>query len=281
MRARTPIPWTALVGSMAILGAACGGGGGDVADPTAETFETVASTDPLFTRTSEGDGSADPTEVPPEIDDADPTTETDVDSASPPDSEPVSTPATVPDTGVPGIDSEDLFCRSWSEFAGSFQALAGAWAIGDPTEAARSEVAASGAILDAVSGLDEGLPVELETERASLAILVEPLSRRADAGRQELLGSGISEDGIEALAAAWLATLIEVGVDDPSIAIVVPPQVDAAAFGVAATAFFTARPPITEDPSLITDAQVPMTEQFLVANCPDQGTLGGNDDVGG
>jgi len=50
----------------------------------------------------------------------------------------------VPDVGVPGIDSADPFCRAWSEFAGSFQALAFASiADTDPVAAARLEVVAS------------------------------------------------------------------------------------------------------------------------------------------
>ena len=28
------------------------------------------------------------------------------------------------------------------------------------------------------------------------------------------------------------------------------------------------------------DVEIPLTEQYLIANCPDQGTLGGNDEVG-
>jgi hypothetical protein len=29
----------------------------------------------------------------------------------------------------------------------------------------------------------------------------------------------------------------------------------------------------------MTDAQIPLTDAYLAANCPDQGTLGGNDIV--
>ncbi|MGI9644907.1 MAG: hypothetical protein ACR2O6_06315, partial [Ilumatobacteraceae bacterium] len=78
----------------------------------------------------------------------------------------------------------------------------------------------------------------------------------------------------------WLAALAEGGVDDPDLVVVVD-GVDEAAVGLAVDAFASALPPINEDPSLITDARVPMTEQFLLENCPDQGTLGGNDVIDG
>lgn len=285
MQARPTVVRAALAGSLAIVAVACSGGGDDVSDPTAETFETAVPTEPLFTRTTDDGGSAaasdavDVTAAPDDSGSAPATTG--AESAAPAGSDPPATPATVPDTGVPGIDSDDAFCRSWSEFAGSFQALAGAWAIGDQTEAARSEVSASDVILTATAALDEYLPPELEPERAAVAALVEPLSRRSEAAREELSTAGIDEQGSESLGGAWLDALVAFGVDDPTIAIVVPADVDAAAFAGAAAAFAAARPGITDDPSLITDVQIPLTEQYLVANCPDQGTLGGNDDVGG
>ena len=288
MHRRTTLLGAALVGSLAIVAVACSGGD-EVSDPTAETFETAVPTEPLFTRTSDaatagaGDGAVTAAGAAPDTSgDAAPATDVaSTASTAPAGSDPATTLATVPDTGVPGIDSEDEFCRSWSEFAGSFQALAGAWAIGDQAEAARSELAASAVILDATVALDEHLPDELESERAAMAALVEPLARRAGAAREEQSTAGIDEQGAASLGVAWIDALVAYGVDDPSIAIVVPADVDGGAFAAAAAAFAAARPGIVDDPSLITEVQIPLTEQYLIANCPDQGTLGGNDDVGG
>ena len=141
-------------------------------------------------------------------------------------------------------------------------------------------MAAADVVLGAATALDAELPTELEPERGAVAALVEPLSRRAEDARDELRAEAVTDDGIETLGAAWLEALTAFGVDDPTIAIVVPPGVDAAAFGAAAASFAAAKPSLVEDPSLIVDTETPLTEQYLIANCPDQGTLGGNDNIG-
>ena len=41
----------------------------------------------------------------------------------------------VAETGVPGIDCDDAFCRVWSRYAGSVQALSLAWAVQPPVAA--------------------------------------------------------------------------------------------------------------------------------------------------
>ena len=46
---------------------------------------------------------------------------------------------------------------------------------------------------------------------------------------------------------------------------------------VAASEFAAQVVPIPSDPSLVTDVDVPLTEQYFVDNCPDRGTLGGVD----
>ncbi len=265
---RTFAPLVALA-LVAVLG--CSGDGNESADATdppgtdgdaAELIDAVAATD--------GAG---------EVDDAAGVAATDAPDTDPPATdESTTTIGIVPDTGVPGIDSGDLFCRSWSRFAGSFQALALAASFGvDDVEATRSEVVASPALIAAVEGLDTGLPAELESERSTLVVdLVGPMTRRAEQARAELVAAGLTDEEIEALGDAWLVTLAEEGVDDPDLFVEVD-GVDEAAVDAAVAAFGAALPPIDEDPSLITDAQVPLTEQFLLENCPDQGTLGGND----
>jgi hypothetical protein len=185
---------------------------------------------------------------------------------------------TVPEVGVPGIDSVDLFCRSWSEFAGSFQALALAstLATGD-LAAQRSEVVASGAIVAAVDGLDEHLPPELEDEREVLIIeFVGPMERRAVRASADLAVAGLTTEQSDQLSEVWLTALVIAGVDEPDIELDIPADL-APAVEEAVASFSRSVPLIHEDPSLITDASVPLTEAYIVENCPDQGTLGGND----
>ncbi len=185
---------------------------------------------------------------------------------------------TVPDSGVPGLDSDDAFCRSWSEFAGSFQALALVSSFGfDPLVAARDELAASSVLLAAVAGLDDNLPDELESERTAFVVgFVGPMADRAAEAHDALVDAGLGRSDIDALGTVWLTTLADAGLDTP----IEDLPVDAAVAGAvdqAAAAFSAARPPIVEDPVLITDAQVPRTLAYLAANCPDQGILAGSD----
>ena len=185
---------------------------------------------------------------------------------------------TVPESGVPGIDSTDRFCRSWSEFAGTFQTLALASNLADdPASAARAEVAAAPVVVGSVGGLDEFLPAELESERTALVDgLAGPLERRAQRAIVALGAAGVTDAELVMLGDAWLTALSGSGADDPDIAVVVAPELGERVDD-AAVAFALEVPPIPDDPSLITSAQVPLTEQYLSANCPDQGTLAGND----
>jgi len=187
---------------------------------------------------------------------------------------------TVPETGVPGIESGDDFCRAWSEFAGTFQALALASNLAaDPAVARRAEVAAAPAVVAAVSDMDAALPAVLEPERdVLLEDLVGPFGRRAERALDALVGAGTSAEQADALGDLWLVTLAERGLDDPDITIVAPADVEPVLS--AAVAVFSAEvPPISQDPSLVTGAEAPATEQYLSDNCPDQGTLAGNDVV--
>lgn len=186
--------------------------------------------------------------------------------------------APVPDTGVPGIDSDDAFCRSWSEFAGSFQALGLVSAFGDPAEALRLEVLAAAAVVDAAARLAANLPTELEAEReALLDDFAGPFVRRAERAQAELVDAGV--DRPDDLRAVWLEQLAASGVDDPAMTVVLPRGIDAGGVDAAVAAFAAALPPIVDDPSLITGATITQTEGYLAANCPDQGILGGNDVV--
>lgn len=184
----------------------------------------------------------------------------------------------VPETGVPRIDSANLFCRSWSEFAGTFQALALASTFSsDDLAASRAELVASGAIIAAVAGLGKHLPAELESERSNLIVnLAGPMERRALRNYSGLEAAELSSEQIDELADLWLAALASAGVDEPNIQLDIPEDVALRVDGVAG-ALRSSVPLIHEDPSLVTDASTPLTDRYIVENCRDQGTLGGND----
>jgi hypothetical protein len=202
-------------------------------------------------------------------------------TAATPDTTPADeTIATVPDEAVPGIDSGDPFCRAWSEFAGSFQALTFASIEGaDPLVGARLEVVAAGAVVAAVRSLDDAFPDEIADEREVFVDdVIGPFARRAARAADGLRAEDVSDDDIEVLGEAWLAALVAADPTDPVIAVDVPAELDAAV--VAATAAFAADvPPIASDPSLITSVEAPATLAYLAEQCPDQGVLAGNDAI--
>ncbi len=255
--------------------AACSGGDDDAGEPIAPVSGESVTSDssealvPTPDAAEEGDGQTGG-----DAETAPSTTEFDL-SAQP------STPAIepVPETGVPGIDSGDVFCRAWSEFAGSFQALGLVSAIGDRDEAYRLEVIAASTVTAAVDTMEANLPAELEPERVALVTdLAGPFFGRATLAEADLIGAGIEPP---VLRAVWLAALTEAGVDDPELQVVVPASIDGAALDAAVASFSNAQLRIVEDPALITDAMIPLTEAYLADVCPDGGILSGNDDIGG
>jgi hypothetical protein len=188
--------------------------------------------------------------------------------------------ATVPERGVPGIDSADPFCRAWSEFAGSYQALAFASAGGsDPAAAARLEVVAAGTVTSAAQALADGFPDPIASEREVFVDdVIGPFTRRASRAFDELLAAGLAPDEIGLLGDAWLVALVDADGDGTDIVATVPAELSARVD--AAVAVFSADvPTIVDDPSLITEAQAPATLGYLADNCPDQGILAGNDAI--
>jgi hypothetical protein len=189
--------------------------------------------------------------------------------------------ATVPEQGVPGIDSDDPFCRGWSEFAGSFQALTFAsFAGSDPFAGARLEVIAAAAVTAAAQTLDDGFPDSITDERnVFVDEVIGPFARRAGRAVDALRSEGLTAGDLDVLGDAWLLTLVEGGVDDPELVVAVPTDL-AGAVDAATVAFSANVPPISADPSLITEANAPATLRYLAERCPDQGTLAGNDAIG-
>jgi hypothetical protein len=264
-----------VVAAVAALIVGCSDGGSDdrTVDPVAATSDA-------------GSGSTDQLLVPVtgEVEDLDTVAvvagSDQVDDAIDSTAGPVESIDPVSDTGVPGIDSADDFCRSWSEYAGSYQAITFGWAFRDPVDAATLEVSASATLIAGAAGMAASLPVELEAERDALTVdLVSPLLRRAARSADYLASQDVSPAALDELRAAWLDTLTASGTDDLEMAVVVPGAVGADRVEAAAEKLVAELPPIVEDPSLIVDVQIPATEAYLAENCPDQGVLLGNDVV--
>jgi hypothetical protein len=202
-------------------------------------------------------------------------------TSEPATSEPVTSEpplVTVPDEPVPGLDSDDPFCRAWSQFAGSFQALALASGVGaDPSNAVRLEVAASGAVMGAVVDLGASMPADLDDEReAFLGGLLGPFANRASLASETMSAAGLTSEQVDELGDLWLAAIARSG--DPDLVLMVPSGYQPA-FDDAVASFSADVVPVSDDPSLVTDAAAPQTLSYIAATCPDQGILAGNDNI--
>jgi hypothetical protein len=185
---------------------------------------------------------------------------------------------TIPEIGVPGLDSDVVVCRAWSRFAGSFQVVAVAASFGDePLEAARLEVVASPVVTAAVDEMVENWPDELADEADAVADeFVGPYGRRSGLALEALLAAGAEPDDLTELADAWIDALSARDPAEVLLAIELPG--DLADLVEAAAVDFGARAvPIPQDPSLVTEVEVPRSEEFLFETCPDRGTLGGTE----
>lgn len=186
----------------------------------------------------------------------------------------------VSETGVPGIESDDDFCRSWSEFAGSYQALTFAWVIQGGEAAARLEVLATDVLSSAVVEMGTNLPAALESDRQALTIdLPSPLLRRAERTRELLAQSGVDDTTIEELGNMWLVAVTDAGLESEALSVPIDDDELNGWVTEAALLLLEELPPISEDPSLIVDVDISTTENYLFENCPDRGVLAGNDRV--
>lgn len=185
----------------------------------------------------------------------------------------------VPETGVPGLDSEDRFCSAWSRFAGSFQVIAvtAAFGEGPPEQVATLEVLAAPVVTAAYDDLVAAWPDELAAERGVAADrLLGPFAARLAAGVEALTDAGASSADVDAISAAWLAALAARDPSTPEFGVELADDlwstVDAAT-----AEFVERRPAFSADDSLVTAADTPLTDEYLALNCPDQGTLGGGE----
>jgi hypothetical protein len=255
----------------------CSGGG--TAEPSTAATSTVSPTASAPPDTTDTTTESTTTSVPP----VEPGSTASDEGAATIATAPIATApiATVPDDRVPGIDSEDPFCRAWSEYAGSFQTLTFASvAASDPFAAARLEVIASAAVSSAAATIDTQFPEAVADERALFVDdVIGPFARRAQRAMDALDDAGLSPEEIERLGEAWLIELADLGADEIEVVVDVPDDL-VAAVDVATSAFAADVPPIAADPSLVTSADTPATFGYLAEFCPDQGVLAGNDAIG-
>jgi hypothetical protein len=187
-------------------------------------------------------------------------------------------PATIPEVGIPGLDSDEAVCSAWSRFAGSFQVVAVAASFGDG--AAALEVVAAPTVVRAFDDLLAAWPDELASEREVVEDeFLGPFAARARVARSALVDAGADDVTIERIESAWLDALAQRRPDSPDLVVDLDEDVWALV-DVAAADLEAALPPVPADPSLVTDAEVPLTEAYLAATCPDQGTLAGQDPIG-
>jgi hypothetical protein len=192
---------------------------------------------------------------------------------------PASTVPEVAEVGVPGLDSDDAFCASWSRFAGSFQVVAVTAAFGSGTAAqlASLEIAASPTVTDAYAELVDNWPDELSSEADLVAEeFLGPFARRLEAAETALSGAGADEATIDTISDAWLAGLAQRDPTTPEFVVDLPDEVWNV-IDVAAADFASQRVPFSSDPSLVTNVVTPLTSEYLATSCPDQGTLSGQE----
>jgi hypothetical protein len=185
----------------------------------------------------------------------------------------------VPEVGVPGLDSTDAFCSSWSRFGGSFQvvAVAAAFGSGPPEQLAALEIAASPTVTAAYADLLANWPAELASEFEIVADdFLGPFARRLEAAYDSLIGVGADAATVTAIGDAWLAGLARRDPSTPEFVVDLPDDVWAT-IDEAAEVFGDRLVPFGSDPSLVTDVSTPLTSEYLGASCPDQGTLTGQE----
>ncbi|MEY2959450.1 MAG: hypothetical protein RLZZ01_2018, partial [Actinomycetota bacterium] len=116
---------------------------------------------------------------------------------------------TVPESGVPGLESTDRFCAAWSRFGGSWQVLQVAAFFGsDPDVVMELEVIASPLVVGAFDDVFDAWPDELEPEREVVrSEFFGVFQRRADEALRALGGAGAEAADLERLAGAWEGAL--------------------------------------------------------------------------
>lgn len=187
-------------------------------------------------------------------------------------------PPPPPETGVPGLDSDDVFCAAWSRYAGSFQviAVASSFLVDDPRRAFEIELAGSTTVVGAYADLFAHWPTELEPDRATAEQVFGPFAARAADTASLLDAAGATPDDVAAIEEAWLVALANRNPEEPDVEL----PLDAARAELVATAadtMYATRGPLSLDPALATEVEPTLTYDYLAQNCPDEGLLAGAD----
>jgi hypothetical protein len=185
----------------------------------------------------------------------------------------------VPETGVPGLDAEDEFCAAWSRFGGSFQVVAVHAAFGEGTaeSTARYELMAAPTVVEAYAAMAAGWPDELAGEFESAhGARFGPLAARLEAGYRALVAAGLDDDGAAAMRAAWLDALAGRDPLAANVPVELAPEL-AALVDASIAGHLTAVGPWADDETLVVDVATPATDAYLSSECPDQGTLSGQE----
>lgn len=185
----------------------------------------------------------------------------------------------VPETGVPGLDSADVFCASWSRFGGSFQVVAvnAAFGSGSIEDRAFIEVVAGPTVAVAYAEMAETWPDEIAAESSiALEDAFGPFARRLAAASDALSAAGLTAEQGVALDDAWVSFLAERDPADAEVNLVVADDLNAVVAS-AVPLYLDVVGPWAEDESLVTEASTPLTDEYLATRCPDQGTLLGGE----
>jgi hypothetical protein len=185
---------------------------------------------------------------------------------------------TVPEVGVPGLDSDDVFCAAWSRFGGTWQVLlVGSTFLGDPDRVAEWEVVASQLVTDAYLDLIDHLPPALAPEADVVADrYFGVLARRAESAHASFEAAGGTAAEAEQLGRAWVEALARRDPASPDLALDVPVDLRDLVSSAAA-GFRSQRVEIHLDPSMSVSVATPLTDDFLATACPDEGTLTGQE----
>lgn len=199
-------------------------------------------------------------------------------SSGDPGALPTFTVVEVPETGVPGLDSDDSFCAAWSRFGGSWQVIQVAANFApDPTVVPTMEVVAAPVIDAASEAMFAAWPGELDDERDAVADgFFGPLDRRADVALSALADAGATAADLVAIGAAWEAALATRQADDPVVTPELPDELWAIV-DVAAADFDGRLVGFVDDPSMRIVVETPATDAHLATACPDQGALIGTE----
>jgi hypothetical protein len=184
----------------------------------------------------------------------------------------------VPESGVPGLDSDDSFCAAWSRFGGSWQVIQVAANFApDRSVVPEMEVVAAPVVSAAYDAMLAAWPDELADERDAVAEgFFGPLDRRAEAALDALGLAGATEADLRALGTAWEAALAARRPEEP----VVTPELSDELRAIVASAaeeFVAQRVDFVDDPSMRITVETPRTDAYLATACPDQGALTGGE----